>query len=107
MKYSRTGGQNFIEAYHSLFIGTDKWTENDGNCITREDFPNGYTLYCFDLSPDQNGGDHFNLRKNDALSLEIIFERALENALTVVVYTQFQNLVEITASRDVLFDYAA
>lgn len=107
VKYNETGGQNYIEAYQNLFLGTDKWFENEGNGITRVDYPNGYALYCFDLSPDQNGGDHFNMRRNGALNLEIIFEKALESALTVIVYTQFQNLVEVTASRDILFDYAA
>ena len=37
----------------SLFPGTGKLNRDEGrDDITREDYPNGYALYTFDLSPD-------------------------------------------------------
>src|SRR4029077_6133640 len=41
-----------IMAYMSLYAGTGKLRRDEGNDITREDFGNGYSLYCFDLTPD-------------------------------------------------------
>ena len=45
----------FIEAYHTLFSGTGKMNYDVGNDISREEYPNGYTLYAFDLTPDMCG----------------------------------------------------
>ena len=45
----------------SLFYGTGKEYREEGNDIAREDHPNGYALYAFDLSPDLAEEGHFNL----------------------------------------------
>lgn len=34
------------------FSGTDKTNHDEGNVISREVYPGGYTLYAFDLTPD-------------------------------------------------------
>ena len=39
----------FAEVY-SLLFGS-KWMMNDGNYISREDFPAGYTIYCINIDP--------------------------------------------------------
>ena len=43
---------DFDEAYNTLFSGTGKIYSNAGLDITREDYPGGYALYAFDLTPD-------------------------------------------------------
>ena len=42
----------YIPAYMSLFSGIGKENRDEGNDIAREDYPNGYALYAFDLSPN-------------------------------------------------------
>ena len=39
----------------TLFSGTGKMYFNTGNDISQEDFPRGYALYAFDLTPDMCG----------------------------------------------------
>ena len=41
--------ENFTQAYNTLFSGTGKMNYNTGLDISREDYPEGYTLYAFDL----------------------------------------------------------
>src|SRR5215475_15878813 len=53
----------YISAYLSLFAGTDKLFRDEGLDVTREDYPNGYALYAFDLSPDLGEQDHFSLAR--------------------------------------------
>ena len=59
-----------IQAYMSLFSGTGKENRDEGNDIAREDYPNGYALYAFDLSPDLAQERHFNLAKQGTVREE-------------------------------------
>ena len=42
----------YIQAYMSLLSGTGKENRDEGNDIACEDYPTGYALYSFDLSPE-------------------------------------------------------
>jgi hypothetical protein len=94
-------------AYMSLFTGTGKAFKDEDIDITREDFVNGYALFCFDLTPDMGESDHFNLIKTGSVRLKINFSQALPQTINVVVYAEFQNVLEIDRNRNVFYDYAA
>ena len=98
---------NYVRSYHTLFSGTNKMFEDQGNEITRTDYGNGYTLYAFDLTPDLTCGGHFNLQKHGDLRLEINFRQALVQTINVIVYAEFENIIEIDKSRNVIFDYTS
>ncbi|XP_025997017.2 uncharacterized protein F54H12.2-like [Solenopsis invicta] len=53
----------YMDAYHTLFSGTGIHFLNEGNSISRENYPNGYCLFAFDLTPDlsANNNMHWNL----------------------------------------------
>ena len=95
----------FINAYASLFMGTGKWMRDEGNQITREDFPGGYALYAFDLTADLAEGGHFNLLKQGNIRLDLKFAQALASTINVIAFAEFENILEIDRSRNVLFDY--
>lgn len=99
--------QDYIRCYTGLFSGIGKAERDEGNDITRNDYANGYTVFAFDLTPDMTDGDHFNLVKNGSLRLEIHFARALQETVNIVVYAEFENLIEIDRSRNVLFDFTS
>ena len=88
-------GRQYIQAFMNLFFGTDKENRDEGNDITREDYPRGYALYPFDLSPDLDEQGHFNLAKQGTVRVEFKFEAALPNTMTVVAYAEFENVIEI------------
>lgn len=107
LKYSETGGQGFIMGYQSLFTGSGIMYGDHGNQISREDYADGYTLYCFNLTPDLSSGENFNLIKQGNLRIEIQFASALQHTVNLIVYAEFDSVLEIDHSRNVLFDYAA
>lgn len=93
---------NTVRAYNNLF----RVEEDRGIDITREEFHSGYTLFCFSLLPDQSDCGHLHLVKHSNLRVELKFAKALPKTISVIIYGEFQNLIEITKSRSVLCDFS-
>ena len=85
----------YIMAYSTLFSGTGKLQKDEGIDITRMDYSNGYTLYAFDLTPDLAEGGHFNLLRQGNVRLELKFGVGLVETANVIVYSEFENIIEI------------
>ena len=96
----------YVRCFESLFSGTGKLYQDEGNQIDRSEYSQGYALYGFDLTPDLSDGEHFHLVKKGNLRLEIKFSTALAASVNVVVYAEFDDLVEIDKNRNVLFDFS-
>ncbi|GBN27014.1 Uncharacterized protein F54H12.2 [Araneus ventricosus] len=96
---------NYIKAYYSLFSGTDKFGQDQGLFISREEYINGNTLFAFNLSPDLCNGEHLNLIKHSNLRLEIKFTKALPQTICVLIYAEFDNVIEINKTRNILYDF--
>ena len=97
---------HYINAYMSLFSGTGKQFTDEGNQIHREDYARGYTLYAFDLTPDQGEDDHFNLIKEGTVRVDMRFSVVLPNTINVIAYAEFENIIEIDRSRNIIYDYS-
>lgn len=96
---------HYVSAFMSLFSGTGKANADEGNEISRSDFGSGYALYAFDLTPDLSDHGHFNLTRQGSVRLDLTFGDALPNTVTVVAYAEFENIIEIDRSRNVVFDF--
>jgi len=99
------GTNQYITAYMSLFSGTGKHQKDEGNCIARSDYTGGYALYAYDLMPDLSEDDHFNLNRDGSLRVDMKFGTALAATINVIVYAEFENVIEIDRNKNVLFDY--
>lgn len=96
-----------MRSFLSLFHATGKLGLDAGNSIGRSDYVgNGYALHVLDLSPDLSDGNHLELREKGTVGLEIHFGTALPNTINVIVYSEFENLIEIDRNRRVIFDYS-
>lgn len=95
----------YLRGYYTLFEGIDRPVFLHGNDISRRDYGNGYTLFAFDITPDLCSGDHFNLLKSGSLLLELSFAENLIQPIHLIVYMEFDNLIEINASRKIIKDY--
>lgn len=98
----------YVEAYQTLFSGTGIHFLNEGNSISRDDYSKGYTLFAFDLTPDlsANCAGHWNLVRHGSLRLEVRFEKALSETVNCIVYAEFDNVIEIDSSRQVIVDFS-
>ena len=95
----------FDEAYNTLFSGTGKIYSNAGLDITREDYPGGYALYAFDLTPDMcKSSDYFNTVQRGSLTLALTFRESIDHAIGMVCYGDFENVIRIDAERNAIYD---
>ena len=94
-------------SYASLFTGTGYMGHDRGNQISCEEYARGFTLFAFDLSADLDDGGHFQLVKQGNLRLELHFKTALPETINVIVYAEFDNVIEVDKARNVLFDYSS
>ena len=91
----------------SLFSGIGKENPDEGNDIAREDYPNGYALYAFDLSADLAEEGHFILAKQGTVRVELKFGTALPMTVIVVAYDEFVIVIEIDRNRDIVYDFGS
>ena len=97
-----------VRSYCQLFIGTGKYFNDEDNDLTRSNYVNGHTLFAFDMTPDLSGdSDVFNLVKQGNLRVELSFAEELQNSVNLVVYAEFNNIIEIDRNRNVFVDYRA
>jgi hypothetical protein len=73
--------------------------------ISTEEYPNGYALYAFDLSPDLTDSGSFSLARQGTVRVDMTFGEALPSAVTIVSYAKFENIIEIDRNRNVVFDF--
>lgn len=97
--------KQYIRAYQNLFMSTEHMRSDQGNFISREDFCDGNTLFAYNLSADLCDGEHFNLIKHSNLRIEMKFEKPLEETVCVIVFAEFENVIEINKSRDIIYDF--
>lgn len=95
----------YIRAYNSLLIGSGNLTSNKGIYINSDEYAQGYTLYSFDLSPDLCDGNYMQLLQQGNVRVELKFSKPLVKTLSILIYAEFQNVIEITKSRSVLTDF--
>ena len=73
--------------------------------ITREDYPGGYALYAFDLTPDMcKSADYFNAVQRGTLTLALTFGTSHKHAIGMVCYGDFENIIRIDGERNAIYD---
>ena len=97
--------ENFLDGYRSLFQATGKLNRDEGIDIKRKEYKSGYTLFGFDISPSSCNSTHQEPIKRGTLRLELEFQRALPNTISVLIYADFDNTISIDKFRNVIKDY--
>ena len=81
--------QHYSEAFMLMF--GSKWMKDEGNYISREDFPRGYAIYIMDLGGDTVGN----------VKLEARFAISLQKSVNILIYASFPHTMEIDATRNI------
>jgi len=92
----------YIREYNSLFEGMGVQFTDKTIAIPRNDYPNGYTLYVFDLTVDQNCKHCLSPPKSGSIRLEVKFAHATVATINVVLYAEFESMIEIDKFRNVI-----
>ncbi|KAM3915724.1 uncharacterized protein F54H12.2-like [Leptodactylus fuscus] len=92
-----------VREYMALVHIAGKQKSDSGLSIDREEFLNGYTLFAFDLTPDQEPGGHFSLVKTGNLRAEIRFAVPTPHTLNMIVYAVNSDILQISHEREVIF----
>ena len=93
-----------IRAFHALFTGTDIKCLDQGNNISRSDFPDDYSISTFNLAPDSETGKHLNLFKTGTLWLAVRFSKAVSKTTQLLVFGEFQSIIQFDIYWNVFSD---
>ena len=92
LKTNYRAGQ-YVEAYHNMI------SQTEGICITREEFPKGFSLYVFQI--ESASKTIMSKSKKGHTRLNIEFAEPLPSATNVIVYSYFNKILEIDYARNV------
>lgn len=76
--------------------------DREGCIISREDYCNGHTFFAFDLNHPHSHST-LMLENCGSVILELRFSSALQEAVTLLTYYEFEGILTIDKSRQVLF----
>jgi hypothetical protein len=99
----------FTREYFSLFESTN---QNNNECcidLKRSDYSKGNVIYGFNFSPDLSSGcgtsGHVSPIRKGSLRLHIRFAQKLAKTINVLVYCEFDSIIEINAERNAVFNF--
>lgn len=96
----------YARSYLGLFLNLNRYHNSPNINISYGEYKNGYALYAIDLTPDLAAGEsHSSINKTGNLAFDIKFNTALPETVTLVVYAEYRNLIEIDKSRGVTTDF--
>ena len=95
----------FVTACSTFFSDTGKLHGNSGSIIKREDYSEGYKIIVADLTPFEIG-DNCDLKEGGTLSIDLVFKSPLAATINILVYAEYDNVIEIDSNRNVIKDWS-
>lgn len=97
--------KHYTREFYQLIQTTGRHLKDRSLAITRADFGNGYTLFCFNLEADEGHSGNVSLIKTGNVRLETRFRNPLPRTVNLLCYSVFDSVIEISNMRQVLLDY--
>ena len=95
----------YARSYMTLFTGTGAGWKDAGLDITYNEYGQGYTFFCFDLTPSLLDGNITEPSRSGCLRLEVGFAKPLEEPIHVIAYGELDGMIEIDRARQVITDF--
>lgn len=96
---------HYTREYLSLFSTLHTQMRNEGNYLTYSDYLTGNTIFGIDLSADIcRSSATLEPHKQGNLRIEMRFKNPLPENVTCLIYFEYNSLMEIDKSRNVLLD---
>jgi len=91
-----------VMAYNTLFEGSGIHHSNSGLQITHDMYIKGYFMLLFDLTPDLAASEgHTSPVDSGNIRIELSFKEAFKEAITCLLYLEYDNSVRVDSSRTV------
>jgi len=95
-----------VMGYRTLFEGSGIHHSNAGHQTTHDLFVNIYFMLLFYLTPDRGASEaHTSHREKGNIRVELKFAKPLPEAITCLLYLEFDNSVLINLARNVTTEY--
>jgi len=99
----------YVREFLSLFEATNQDRLDSCINIDRENFIKGNNIFAFNFSSDLSSGccatGHVNPIKHGAVRLQVRFKRPLPNPITILVYFEYDTLLEINHERNPIYEF--
>jgi hypothetical protein len=95
-----------VMGYRKLFVESGIHHSNSGLQITHEMYINGFFMLVFDLTPDRSASEnHTSHPENSNIRIETKLIHPLSEAITCLLYLEFENSVLVDLARNVTTDF--
>ncbi|KAF4524205.1 hypothetical protein B566_EDAN013324 [Ephemera danica] len=92
--------KSYILPFLFSSIGTGINFSNDGYCVSLANYPSGFCLYAFDLTPDLSANSaHWCLQYDGNLRMELGFITAFTESVTIVFYAEYREILEMNTNQ--------
>ncbi|XP_025018287.1 uncharacterized protein F54H12.2-like [Tetranychus urticae] len=100
---------NYIREYSGLFQAMNMNSTESTIDIKRKEFADGKTIFGFNFAPDLSHGcdlvGHVNPINHGTLRIYLKFAKALAEVIDVVIFCEYDNIIEIDYERNIASDY--
>jgi hypothetical protein len=96
-----------VKGCATLFEGTGIHHSNSGLKITHDIYINGLFMIVYDLTPDLAASEgHASPPTNGDIRIDLKFAKALPEAITCLLYLEYENSARIDLARNVSTDFS-
>ena len=95
---------NLYSRFHSLFDVTGNVNCIDDIDLNRSEYPGGNCLSVFRLSHEAEGV--FDVMHSGSIRIDLKFAQSLAYTFNVIVYAEYENVVQLDQHRNLILDYA-
>jgi hypothetical protein len=100
------GENSYMLPYIFSFINCGIPLNDDGYCVGRDAFKGGYSLYCYDLTPNLSANESYTSPPVQGnCRLELTFATALPCVVNLIVLSETPDVAEIDRNREISIQY--
>ena len=99
----------YTREFMELYISLNQNRTDTYMTLNYDDFAKESSIFAFDFSPDLSNGPgsagHVNCLQYGTLRLHFRFAKQLEDAVNVLMYCEFDNMIEVDANRNAVTNF--
>jgi len=92
----------YLSAYWMLYTSLGVAGDNRSFCLSNSDFKHGFTLFAFDFQKLAGEQEALTLDKAGSVRIEFKFQKALPEAVNLIVYSELMKTYEVDQFRQII-----